>query len=116
MADNARPKDYRIVKHVLHPNYTSTSRYNDIAVFRLEQTVEFSAHVRPICLNTDPLLTPPNQIATGWGRTALGSFSLFFYLFIYIYLYTISAVPQSVAVGLEKKKTAFDLNFFVCNP
>ncbi|CAH1723029.1 unnamed protein product [Aphis gossypii] len=63
-----QPKDYRIVQHVIHPNYKPPSLYNDIALFRLERDVEFSDTVRPICLNSDPSLTPLKQILTGWGR------------------------------------------------
>lgn len=72
--DNARPKDYRIVKHVIHPNYKRSERYNDIALFQLETNAEFSQYVRPICLNTDPSLDPDQMIATGWGKTASGMF------------------------------------------
>jgi len=76
ITDNARPKDYRIVEHVIHPDFKPPSRYNDIALFRLETEVEFNAYVRPICLNTDETLTPEVLIATGWGRTSTdGPFS-----------------------------------------
>jgi len=70
--DEARPKDYRIVQRIIHPNYKSTSSYHDIALFRLERDVDFSAFVRPICLNTDNTFTPPAIIATGWGKTDVG--------------------------------------------
>lgn len=85
--DDARPKDYEIVQHVLHPDYKPPSRYNDIALFRLKTNVEFSAYIKPICLNTDPLLTPPKQtaLATGWGRTSLGMSPIILYLLYGIY-------------------------------
>ncbi|XP_060835014.1 serine protease snake-like isoform X3 [Rhopalosiphum padi] len=63
-----KPKDYQIVQHVIHPGYKPPSLYNDIALFRLERDVEFSDAVRPICLNSNPNLTPLKQILTGWGR------------------------------------------------
>ncbi|XP_060870124.1 serine protease snake-like [Metopolophium dirhodum] len=68
---NARPTDYKIVDRIIHPNYKPPSLYNDIALFRLERDVDFSAYVRPICLNTDNTSTPPTVMATGWGKTAL---------------------------------------------
>lgn len=71
--DEARPKDYKIVERIVHPNYKPPSLYNDIALFRLERDVEFSAFVRPICLNTDHSFRPPAIIATGWGRTETAS-------------------------------------------
>ncbi|XP_022170994.1 venom protease-like isoform X2 [Myzus persicae] len=66
--NEARSKDYRIVEHIIHPDYKPPLLYNDIALFRLEREVEFSEKVRPICLNSDPYLTPIKQIVTGWGR------------------------------------------------
>uniref|UniRef100_A0A2S2Q5K2 Serine protease snake n=1 Tax=Sipha flava TaxID=143950 RepID=A0A2S2Q5K2_9HEMI len=68
--DNAQHKDYRIMEHVLHPDYKPPSLYNDIALFRLKEVVEFTSYIRPICLNFDPMLNPTVQIATGWGRTS----------------------------------------------
>lgn len=64
--------DRRIVQHVVHQHYKPPSRYNDIALFRLEYEVHFSESIKPICLNSDQLLNPETQIATGWGRTATG--------------------------------------------
>jgi transmembrane serine protease 9 len=72
--DNAQHKDYRIMEHVLHPDYKPPSLYNDIALFRLKEVVEFTSYIRPICLNFDPMLNPTVQIATGWGRTSTGYF------------------------------------------
>lgn len=69
--DDARPKDYKIVQRVIHPNYKNPMLYNDIALFRLEEDVTFSPYVRPICLNVDPYMqstTPQKVIATGWGQ------------------------------------------------
>ncbi|KAL5242096.1 hypothetical protein ACI65C_009506 [Semiaphis heraclei] len=68
--DDASPVDYKIVERVVHPNYNSTYVYNDIALFRLEEEVKFSAHVRPVCLNTVQNLNFKVATATGWGRTS----------------------------------------------
>lgn len=77
--DDARPKDYKIVQRVIHPNYKKPMLYNDIALFRLEEDVTFSPYVRPICLNADPYMqstTPQKVIATGWGQISQGWFVL----------------------------------------
>lgn len=52
------PIDNRIVEAIHHPEYRKGSRnqYNDIALLRLEQKVEFNQFVRPICLPLDPSL------------------------------------------------------------
>jgi len=55
------PKDYQIVEHIIHPDYKPPSLYNDKALFRLERDVEFSEEVRPLCLNSNPSLTPTKQ-------------------------------------------------------
>lgn len=71
--DISRPRDYRIVEYIVHPDYKPrTQLYNDIALFRLEKDVEFSAFVRPICVNSDPSLDLNEMIATGWGTTKQG--------------------------------------------
>lgn len=72
VTDDARPVDYKIVQHIIHPNYKSPSLYHDIALFRLERDVDFSAYIRPICLNTDNKFTPPAIMATGWGKSGMG--------------------------------------------
>ncbi|XP_065208529.1 serine protease Hayan-like isoform X1 [Planococcus citri] len=69
--DDARPKVYRIVKIHDHPNYTAPSVYNDISLFELNTTVEFSPYVRPACLYTSTADFPADTKAkiTGWGTT-----------------------------------------------
>ncbi|KAL0883268.1 hypothetical protein ABMA27_016689 [Loxostege sticticalis] len=60
--------DYRIAQNIPHPNYTHSSKYNDIALLRLEKPVEVSENLHAACLytsNLDPL-TP--LTITGWGR------------------------------------------------
>jgi len=79
---DARPTDYEIVERIIHPNYKSPSLYNDIALFRLERDVHFSAYVRPICLNADNILTPSAVTATGWGKTASCKLVLYFIQYI----------------------------------
>lgn len=73
--DDARPKDYKIVQRVIHPDYRRTMLYNDIALFRLEEDVTFSPYVRPICLNADPYVQSTDQqkvMGTGWGQIYQG--------------------------------------------
>lgn len=64
------PIDYEIVQVKIHPNYTVGATFNDIALLRLSKDVDFSAHVRPICLNTDRSLNIKHALATGWGQTS----------------------------------------------
>jgi len=77
--DDARPMDYQIDQIVVHPDYRIPSLYNDIALFHLDRDVEFSSHVRPICLNADPNWQSGSSktvIATGWGLIQNGWFTI----------------------------------------
>lgn len=66
--DNARPKNYRIIKRIRNPRYKIPSQYHDIALFKLESNVEFNGYVRPACLQTVLPDAPENiATATGWG-------------------------------------------------
>lgn len=70
--DEAKPMDYQIDERIVHPDYQKPSLYNDIALFHLDQDVEFSSYVRPLCLNGDPNWQSNLSqfvIATGWGQT-----------------------------------------------
>ncbi|XP_050543326.1 venom protease-like [Daktulosphaira vitifoliae] len=70
--DDAKPSNYEIIQRIIHPNYQPPSLYNDIALFKLDRIVEFSAYVRPICLNIDQNLKPQKAVASGWGQIQSG--------------------------------------------
>nr|XP_017086993.2 chymotrypsin-like protease CTRL-1 [Drosophila bipectinata] len=55
-----------------HPDYNRDKHKNDIALFRLSRPVEYTMHIRPICLptNYDALDVVRNLNVTGWGRTS----------------------------------------------
>lgn len=71
--DKSKPTDYEIINRIVHPDYRSSSRYNDIALFELDRTVSFNKYIFPICLQTNPNLEG-ELIATGWGQTDVGEF------------------------------------------
>lgn len=65
--DDAKPLRLNVAERIRHPNYTGRSRYDDIALLRLEHTVPFNDYIRPICL-PDSSSIGFNAQATGWGR------------------------------------------------
>ncbi|XP_017772374.1 PREDICTED: venom protease [Nicrophorus vespilloides] len=69
--ENADPQEYNVVQRIRHPQYKRPSRYNDIALLKLERDVIFTPYVRPICLNTLSVLDNKEAIATGWGLVEL---------------------------------------------
>ncbi|KAK7605140.1 hypothetical protein V9T40_006998 [Parthenolecanium corni] len=73
--DSSQPKDFRIIKRIPHPQYTGSSIYFDIILLKLQENVQFTPHMRPICLYTSSDLAPTlhnNALITGWGKTATG--------------------------------------------
>ena len=72
--DDAKPMVYTIVKVHDHPDYKSSSHYNDISLFELNTKVEMGVYVRPACLHTS-LINPAvdsKASISGWGRTSDG--------------------------------------------
>lgn len=65
---------YTINKTITHPDYTAGSTYNDIALLKLNKTVEFTQYIQPACLSY-PKFTKRDLeklTATGWGLTEYG--------------------------------------------
>ncbi|XP_044765057.1 serine protease snake-like [Coccinella septempunctata] len=60
---------YSVVERIPHPEYSPASKYNDIALLRLNKPVTFSEAVLPICLSTSESDVGEKLIATGWGKT-----------------------------------------------
>lgn len=72
--DGAHPVEFLVEEVIVHPNYIQTSKYNDIALLRLDNVVKFNDHIRPACLNSnDNLNYFQKATATGWGSIAFGN-------------------------------------------
>ncbi|KAJ2937785.1 hypothetical protein O0L34_g18565 [Tuta absoluta] len=62
-----------IEQYLVHPKYLFDKMriYNDVALVRLNRTVEFTSFIRPICLPTTDITVSPSTnlrfLATGWG-------------------------------------------------
>ncbi|XP_055316725.1 serine protease snake-like isoform X2 [Sitodiplosis mosellana] len=54
----------------LHPDYKSSSKYNDIALMRLARSVHFNEFIRPACINVNNDVEWSQAIATGFGLTS----------------------------------------------
>ncbi|XP_046988072.1 serine protease snake-like [Schistocerca americana] len=66
--DGAHPVDYHIADLVRHPEYKGPSKYNDIALLRLSERVDFNKFIRPACLYTHDKFSVSKTVATGWGK------------------------------------------------
>ncbi|KAF2905062.1 hypothetical protein ILUMI_01116 [Ignelater luminosus] len=63
------PEDFEIVDRYIHPEYRSPSKYNDIALVKLNQSVLLTEFVQPACINTK-FNTNKAAEAIGWGKTS----------------------------------------------
>lgn len=67
--EDARPLLLKVVERIVHEGFKLSSKYNDIALLRLERNVPISQYVRPACLaETFNDATAGKALASGWGR------------------------------------------------
>lgn len=68
--DDANAIQLLVVQLIQHPDYDRYTKYNDIALLRLEKKIAFNGFVRPACLADSFESTLDSKIiATGWGHT-----------------------------------------------
>lgn len=60
--------DFLVVKSISHPSYRPPVRYNDIALLKMDRSVQFNSFIRPACLHTSSvdIIPPSKYIATEW--------------------------------------------------
>lgn len=73
--DGTQPMDIAVVSVIRHQQFQRRTFLNDIALLKLESSVEFTNHIQPICLPYDPpVLTQDLQgkkgFVAGWGTTS----------------------------------------------
>lgn len=67
---DAKHADFSIVEKIPHPFYKPPSRYNDIALLKIDRPATLNSFIRPACLHTPSLeILDSKFIATGWGLT-----------------------------------------------
>ena len=75
--DDEKAVDVKIKSFVIHANYSTKTKYNDIALLELERPLdesEFNRLLLPGCLHTENELIS-NLNITGWGRNNSESLS-----------------------------------------
>ncbi|XP_055699152.1 serine proteinase stubble-like [Phlebotomus papatasi] len=71
-ADNNNVADFDIANVITHPQYRSSSVYNDIALVLLDTDVILEQFIRPACLNYQEDTSSFELVATGWGHNTFG--------------------------------------------
>ncbi|KAK9679919.1 Trypsin [Popillia japonica] len=61
-----------IKRFIVHPDFKSVKKYNDIALVELQRSIKFTPYVRPACLNVNPT-EKTRGIAIGFGKTDVDS-------------------------------------------
>lgn len=71
-------KDVNIQRIITHPLYKAPSKYNDIALFELEEEVEFTTFISPACLftQTGEFSKTQKGTVTGWGVIEAGNLNI----------------------------------------
>lgn len=76
VTDPGESEIFQISEIRIHPQFTGTGFYNDLALFKLERPVSFSDYIQPICLPSNSQRTESfiGQVPTivGWGTTYYG--------------------------------------------
>lgn len=67
ISDDSMVKQFDIAQIFVHPLRQNT-RYNDIALFRIDGEVEFTEYIRPACLAQPESVIAENLLVTGWGQ------------------------------------------------
>lgn len=67
--EEAKPQDRKISEIFPHPLYKYPSDYHDIALYKLDEPINFSFFLRPACLSPYPTnqgLFNNTALAAGW--------------------------------------------------
>lgn len=67
-SDDAQPKQFDVIDTIRHPDFNSPFKYNDIALIKFNESIEFSQYIRPICLPDSNTIDINRALASGWGK------------------------------------------------
>lgn len=71
-SSDSHVQNIAVSERIAHPKYSAKSKYNDIALLKLAENINFNEYVRPGCLNLDNDLKWSMALATGFGRLTYG--------------------------------------------
>ncbi|XP_037029799.1 serine protease snake-like [Bradysia coprophila] len=72
-ADDVDVRQFNVTETFLYPDFASSSNYDDIALLKIDRTVDFSQYIQPACLPHLSTEISNKVVAAGWGRTLSAS-------------------------------------------
>ncbi|MBN3307434.1 TMPS9 protease, partial [Amia calva] len=71
---NPNSQSREVLKIIVHPNYNTTTKDNDITLMKLSSPVNFTKYIQPICLadSNSTFYNGTECWVTGWGNIASG--------------------------------------------
>ncbi|XP_066579283.1 polyserase-2-like [Amia ocellicauda] len=71
---NPNSQSREVLKIIVHPNYNTTTKDNDITLMKLSSPVNFTKYIQPICLadSNSTFYNGTECWVTGWGDVASG--------------------------------------------
>jgi plasma kallikrein len=93
------PYQERLVNSIIsHPQYSSKSLANDVALLVLERPIDPASHINVVCLPPPNFVADsPDCFANGWGRNEFGSNNL------------LSSILKKVPLGMVESNTCQSL-------
>lgn len=82
---------YKVDKFYTHEGYNRPRFANDVAVIRIQGTIEFNDRVQPIEPSSEAVQDGEEVILTGWGRIRVSC--RFYWLHLSFYLFIFEATP-----------------------
>lgn len=69
--DESQPQQFNVLERIKHPDFRFPSKYNDIALIKINGSVKFNQYIRPACLPESEqfVISTKRVIASGWGKT-----------------------------------------------
>jgi Trypsin. len=68
------PQERDVAAIKIHPDFSTKTLENNIALLKLSSNIDYDDHIRPICLaDWNVEYDSDNCIVTGWGRDSAGN-------------------------------------------
>lgn len=113
-ADDAQPRQYRIVERIKHDDFKFPSKYNDIALVKIDGPVQFNNYVRPACLPQSRRIETKHVIASGWGRLSHASNVSEHLLKVVLEIFTPAECNQSYSNEVRQLRRGIDDEIQLC--